>query len=140
MRACRYFKDTSTHTHNPATVCKNLSASVFMCWQRQAVRCLPAAQPPEGKRQTLYPIYRNTARHQKDSLSPQQHPCWSIQVALRVGVSMIQKLLLSLNVCIHNIHICLCVSMIPLKCSLWYWFLSACKQDRSPEDVHPPHR
>lgn len=68
---------TQAHTHNPAAVCKNFSVSACVCWQRQTVMLLPAAQPLEGKSQTLHPIYSNTARHQK-ALSPQQHPCWCL--------------------------------------------------------------
>lgn len=44
---------------------KTLVYSVCVCWQRQTVMLLPAAQPLEGRRQTLHSIYSNAARHKK---------------------------------------------------------------------------
>lgn len=71
VRTCVSAHKKHERTHKHITLQQSAKTSVpqYVCvcarWQRQTVMLLPAAQPPEGKRQTLHPIYRNTARYRK---------------------------------------------------------------------------
>lgn len=56
-------KNAHTHITLQPSAKTSVPRCVCVCWQRQTVILLPAAQPLEGKRQTLRPIYSNTARH-----------------------------------------------------------------------------
>ena len=129
-RACIH-----TLTHTALQQSAKTSVPLCVCWQRQTVMLLPAAQPLEGKRQTLLPIYSNTTRHQR-ALPPPWHPCCPLQelwVCLRVSVRLSMTPPQNRYMCITTVRLSSCEYD---HSSL----LSVSKQDRSPEDIHPPHR
>lgn len=112
---------TQAHTELCSSLQKLQCLSVCVCWQRQTVMLLPAAQPPEGKRQTLHPIYSNTARYRIDTLSTTTpllalarscnwvYECSFASVCLKYW----------LGTCVYSwACMCLCISMITLECTL----------------------
>lgn len=127
---------------NSAAVCTNFYVCVLAEADSDAPFCSTASC---RKKETFHPIYSNTARHGK-ALTPQQHPSSCLQlleVGLRVG--------LYLQDCLQNWFRCTYSLLVYFSTFVFVclWsvssavsgagVLSVCKQDRSPEDVHPPH-